>query len=133
IQILPHRHPQEEFPRFRALDNTAARNGAYGSSFQITPVVVDRAFIRNHSGNGVEECRLAGAIQTDHGDELFLAETQRNTLESLSLAVKNVDIPHIKKRCRLLFGLLAFSEGRLDLAAEIDLTYFLALNDLLGR
>ena len=80
----------------------------------------DVAAIGQQPRDGVEQRRLAGAVEADHGDELAAMHVQRRLLQRRRAVVGHVDGVDFEER-RLRVGKRGFRPlGRGQRAAEID-------------
>ena len=132
IEVFAHRHLAEKLARFGTVNDAAARDRTGGHAAQRSLAEADFARIGDEAGNRVEERGLAGAVQTDDGNEFALAHIDRDFFERLRLAVEDAHPFDLEKR-RPFAGRRIAPLRRLDLAAEIDAPHGLVAHDLRRR
>ena len=55
---------------------------------------------RQDAHDGVQQCRLAGAVGADDGDDLVLGDIERYATDCFNLAVGDVDIGQLQQVAR---------------------------------
>src|SRR6185437_982075 len=131
VEILAHAHFAEELARLRALHDAAAGNGSGARPGEAPSPEADRAAVRHEPGDGIKECRLAGAVESDDRDEFALAHLDVDPIERLRLTIENAYIGDVEQwRCS---GRDAPAlRRRLDLAADIDAAHGFVAHHFLG-
>src|SRR5690348_18290247 len=98
VEIFAYRHLAEQLARFRALHEAAAGDLRRCRAAQLLAVARDLAAVGQEARDGVEQCGLAGAVETDDRDELALMDVDRDVLQRLRLAVEHADILDLEQR-----------------------------------
>ena len=98
-QVVEHRQVAEELALLRHQAQSALDAGFDVASGQILALEANGALRRQKSDRGGEQCRLAGAVGSDHGDDLAGRERQRHAAHGLDLPVGNVEIGNLE-HCR---------------------------------
>ena len=58
----------------------------------VDPIELDRAASRRRfAGDAAQQRGLAGAVATEHGDQLSIGDLQRDAVENVAGAVKRID------------------------------------------
>ena len=99
IEVLAHRHVGEQFAAFRDIARCRrARSPRPSAPRSDRALAADIAGIGHQPGDGVEQRRLAGAVEPDDGDEFAGVDVDRHVLQRLRLAVLDADLVDGEKR-----------------------------------
>src|SRR5215472_5167049 len=107
VEVLPHGHVAEKFPRLRALYYAIPSDGARRYPVQTPTAKSNLARVGDQSRNRIEKRGLAGAVQSDYGDELAFVHVEANSLECLCFAIVNADPGYLKQTLLPVFDLVA--------------------------